>query len=62
MNQDTAWKLLQTGGCIILAGAPEGTNIGIDMAQWQVQTSFCGFKMVPAGPHFITFSYVVPEV
>ena len=58
MPQSEAWQRLQNGGCIVLAGAPAGTIVSVDLAGWAVSATFMGFKMVPPGPHFISVSYV----
>ncbi len=56
IHQADAWELLQQGGCILMSGAPAETIIGLDLAAWAVNTTFCGFKMVPPGPHFLSIS------
>ena len=62
MPQADAWRLLQSGGCVTLVGAPQEPVVGIDLAGWSVTDECMGFKMVPPGPHFISVSCVTfPE-
>ena len=52
MPQSEAWQRLQNGVCIVLAEAPAGTLVSVDLTGWAVSTALMGLKMVPPGPHF----------
>lgn len=51
MNEIVELFLLQ-----IFTGVPRGTEFGIDYKSWNVDSEFCGLKMIPPGVHFVYFS------
>lgn len=53
MPQELAQKLFAEGAFIIMSGVQQATEVGIDLSSQKIGEMFRGFKMVPAGPHFV---------
>ncbi|XP_054718335.1 protein AAR2 homolog [Uloborus diversus] len=58
MSPETARKLFDNGGALIVLNLPVGSVFGIDMKVYQVGDKFKGLKMIPPGLHFIYYSAV----
>lgn len=39
--------------CLIVTGAPDCTEFGIDLLAISITNEFRGVKLIPAGPHFV---------
>ncbi|XP_042882047.1 protein AAR2 homolog [Penaeus japonicus] len=61
MDQETARRMFEEGGTLVLLGMPYGTEFGIDMNSWNIAEKFKGVKMIPPGLHFIYYSAVNRE-
>jgi len=55
MDPDKARELAQRGGALLLLDVPAGTAIGIDHQMFLSGPKFCGVKMIPPGPHLLTY-------
>lgn len=53
MDQKTARCLFENCGFLVIAGIPEGTEFGVDLAAYEIGPNFRGLKMIPEGPHFV---------
>jgi len=61
MSPETARKLFDNGGILIVQDLPIGSVFGIDMKVYHVGDKFMGLKMIPPGLHFIYYSTVSKE-
>lgn len=55
MDPALAKKLVQLGATLLILNMPPGTYFGIDSQGFTVGPKFKGVKMLPPGPHFITY-------
>lgn len=39
--------------CLIVTGAPDNTEVGIDLLAINITVEFRGIKLIPPGPHFV---------
>ncbi|KAJ9532008.1 hypothetical protein QJQ45_003699 [Haematococcus lacustris] len=58
LDPETARELATVGAALLLLDVPVGTLIGIDQQCFAAGPLFKGVKMLPPGPHFITYSAV----
>lgn len=56
MDADKARELVQTGAAILLLDVPPGTRVGLDHMSFVTAENFKGWKMVPPGPHYLTYN------
>lgn len=56
LTPDQALEMYPRTGVVLLLDAPERAKIGIDNTEWQVGHKFRGFKLIPAGAHFVHYS------
>eukprot|EP01132_Coremiostelium_polycephalum_P002213 gene2213-2728_t len=56
MDSEIALKLTKEYGTILCIGVPVGTQIGIDGYSFTTGPNFKGIKMVPPGPHLLTYA------
>eukprot|EP00201_Polytomella_parva_P023203 CAMPEP_0175043886 /NCGR_PEP_ID=MMETSP0052_2-20121109/3469_1 /TAXON_ID=51329 ORGANISM="Polytomella parva, Strain SAG 63-3" /NCGR_SAMPLE_ID=MMETSP0052_2 /ASSEMBLY_ACC=CAM_ASM_000194 /LENGTH=177 /DNA_ID=CAMNT_0016307061 /DNA_START=40 /DNA_END=570 /DNA_ORIENTATION=+ len=55
LDSQTAEKLVDEGGSVLVLGLPLGTAFGIDHQVFTIGPLFKGVKMIPPGPHFISY-------
>uniref|UniRef100_A0A061R3I3 A1 cistron-splicing factor AAR2 n=1 Tax=Tetraselmis sp. GSL018 TaxID=582737 RepID=A0A061R3I3_9CHLO len=55
MDSEKARQLVENGGTLLLLQVPQGTAIGIDHQVFLSGPKFCGVKMLPPGPHLLTY-------
>ncbi|KAK9826103.1 hypothetical protein WJX81_003949 [Elliptochloris bilobata] len=56
LDADTARRYVETGATMLLLDVPEHTVVGIDQQSFVVGPKFCGVKMLPPGPHMISYN------
>ena len=56
MEQDSANKLINVLGSLLLLDAPKALEFGIDNQYWRTGPRFKGVKLIPPGAHFAYFS------
>ena len=56
MDPETARRLFEVGGFVIVLDFPEGSEFGIDLNTWTTGPNFKGVKMIPPGVHFVYYS------
>ena len=56
MDAETAVEAAKQGSTLVLLDVPQYTLIGIDTQMVSVGPSFKGIKMIPPGPHFVSYS------
>lgn len=59
IDNEQALKLLKNGAVFIFLDVPVGSEFGIDMKVWNTDHKFKGIKMIPPGPHFMYFRFVI---
>lgn len=55
MDPRTATQFAQRSAAILLLDTPEGLDLSLDLFPVVARTNFSGFKMIPAGIHFLAF-------
>lgn len=56
LDGEQARELTARGATLLLLGVPENTILGIDQQSFVVGPRFVGVKMVPPGPHAVSYS------
>ncbi|KAL6225824.1 hypothetical protein ACLB2K_004673 [Fragaria x ananassa] len=56
MDAETAVEAAKQGSTLVLLDVPQHTLIGVDTQVVSVGPSFKGIKMIPPGPHFVSYS------
>ncbi|ODN02381.1 Protein AAR2 [Orchesella cincta] len=62
MSPDLALRLFKEGASFVFLNVPVGTEIGIDLQNWNTGEKFRGIKMIPPGLHFLYFSSVSKDL
>ena len=56
LTPDAALALYPQTCVLLLLSCPKGIKVGIDNMMWDVGEMFKGFKLVPEGAHYISYS------
>jgi A1 cistron-splicing factor AAR2 len=56
LDQETAKKLFDAGGIVLMLNSPSNLEFGIDCQSWKCGPKFKGIKFIPPGIHFIYYS------
>ena len=55
MDPERARQLTEEGAALLVLNVPPGTYFGVDQLGFTLGPKFKGLKMVPPGPHFISY-------
>ena len=55
MSSTDATQAMRQSAVVLCLGVPRGTQFGIDLASYTVAERFLGIKMIPPGPHIVSY-------
>ena len=57
VDRDTVHQAFLNGAFFIFLDPPKLMDFGVDGAYWRIGPRFAGLKMIPPGPHLLTWKY-----